>query len=145
MQEKLSKMGLEPKAMLLLDNCSAHRNEEELISTDGNVVAKFLHPNVTSLIQPMDQAVLVSIKRRYQGRSSKSLSFRMMMAHRSFDQSIFLKGINILKVSEMITASWNEIKPKTLGLSWRKILPLEDDEDSQGSEEPEGDPSAAGF
>ena len=26
----------------------------------------------------------------------------------------FLKGINILKVSEMIAASWNAVKPKTL-------------------------------
>ena len=45
----------------------------------------------------------------------------------------------------MIAASWDEIKPKTLRLSWRKILPLEDDEDSQGSEEPDGDPSGAEF
>ena len=58
-------MDLEPKAVLLLDNCSAHPNEEELISADGKVVAKFLPPNVTSLIQPMDQGVMVSIKHWY--------------------------------------------------------------------------------
>ena len=57
----------------------------------------------------------------------------------------FLKEINILKVSKIIAASWDEIKPKILRLSWRKILPLEDEEDSQGSEEPDGDPSAAEF
>ena len=45
----------------------------------------------------------------------------------------------------MIVASWNEIKPKILRLSWRKILPLEDDEDSRGSEESDGNPSVAEF
>jgi len=40
---------------------------------------------------------------------------------------------------------WDEIKLKTFRLSWRKILRLEDDKDSQGSEEPDGDPSAAEF
>jgi len=37
-QEKLKEMSLEPKAMLLLYNCSAHPNEEQLISTDGKVL-----------------------------------------------------------------------------------------------------------
>ena len=62
---KLREMNLEPKAVLLLHYCSAHPNEEELVSADGLVIAKFFPPNVTFLIQPMDQGVLVSIKRRY--------------------------------------------------------------------------------
>ena len=48
--------------MFLLDNCSAHPDEEELTSADGKGIAKFLPPNVTSLIQPMDKGVLESIK-----------------------------------------------------------------------------------
>ena len=59
-QAKLREIGCEPKAVLLLDNCSAHPDEEDLVSTDGKVTAKYLPPNVTSLIQPMDQGVLVS-------------------------------------------------------------------------------------
>ena len=58
-------MGLEPKDVLMLDNCCAHPNEEKFVSADGKVIAKFLPPNVTSLIQPMDQGVLESIKCRY--------------------------------------------------------------------------------
>ena len=53
-QDKLRNSGKEPKALLIMDNCSAHPDEELLISRDGLVKAMFLPPNVTSLIQPMD-------------------------------------------------------------------------------------------
>ena len=47
-------MGLEPTAVLVLDNCCAHPNEEELVSADDKVITKFLPPYVTSPIQSMD-------------------------------------------------------------------------------------------
>ena len=50
-----------PKALLLMDNCSAH--PEELRSR--SVTCMFLPPNTTSLIQPMDQGVLQAAKNRY--------------------------------------------------------------------------------
>ena len=46
-----------------LDNCSARPPSEELCS--GRVFVQFLPPNVTSLIQPLHQRVLESIKRPY--------------------------------------------------------------------------------
>lgn len=36
----------EPTAVLLLNNCSAHPDEEELISADRKVIPKLLPPNV---------------------------------------------------------------------------------------------------
>ena len=60
--QKLQDLGVEPKAVLLLDNCSAHPDESELVSSGGKIIAKYLPPNVTSLIQPMDQGVLESLK-----------------------------------------------------------------------------------
>ena len=50
-------LGLE-KNVLVLVNCPAHPNAEDLVSDDGKITALFLPPNVTSLIQPMDQGVL---------------------------------------------------------------------------------------
>lgn len=38
---KLTQMHLEPKALLLLDNCSAHPEADELISSDGLIKAVF--------------------------------------------------------------------------------------------------------
>lgn len=39
-----------------MDNCPAHPGEEELVS--GDIKTIFLPPNVTPLLQPMDQGVL---------------------------------------------------------------------------------------
>ena len=63
-RKECSSLGLEQKAVLVLDNCPAHPNEEDFISDDGNISALFLPPNVTSLIQPMNQGVLVALKHR---------------------------------------------------------------------------------
>ena len=60
-REKVSDMGLEEKAILFLDNCSANPEADDLISNDGKITACFFRPNVTALIQPMDQGVLESM------------------------------------------------------------------------------------
>ena len=122
-QKKLVDIGVEPKAVLLLDNCSAHPNEEDLISKDKKVIVKYLPPNVTALIQPMDQGVLESLKRRYRRKILEELLFR---DEEGVPIPSFLKSINMLKVSNLIASSWNEISPKTLQLSWKKILPSMD-------------------
>ncbi len=116
----LQDLGVEPKAILLLDNCSAHPNEEDLVSSDGKIIAKYLPPNVTSLIQPMDQGVLESMKRRYKRKILEELIFKDT---EGVPIPEFLKKINMLRVTTLISASWNEITAKTIQLSWRKILP----------------------
>ena len=50
-KEKLIELGVEPKVLLLMDNCPAQSH--------------FLSPNVTSLIQPMNQGVLERMKHIY--------------------------------------------------------------------------------
>ena len=72
-KQRLSELGQEKKAILFLDNCSAHPSEDELVSADGKITAKFLPPNVTALVQPMDQGVLESIKRVYRKSILKDL------------------------------------------------------------------------
>ena len=37
MQQRLKELGQEEMAILLLDNCSAHQSEDELISADGKI------------------------------------------------------------------------------------------------------------
>ena len=64
-KEKLIELGVEPKVQLIMDNCSVHPSEEELNTDDGSAKSHFLPPNVTSLIQPMDQGVLECMKRIY--------------------------------------------------------------------------------
>ena len=64
-QEETMKIPLHAvKAVLLLDNAPAHRNSEKLVSNDGKIKCVFLPPNTTSILQPMNQGVIVACKRR---------------------------------------------------------------------------------
>ena len=93
-RSKLTSLGEEPTGLLLLDNCSSHPDDEELISDDGailNLHQLFL-PNVTSLIQPMDKGVLQTLKKRYKKKLLRRLIIEDDMVRSVVD---FLKGINM--------------------------------------------------
>ena len=116
-KEKLSSDGLNPIAVLLIDNCSAHSDPEELASADGNIVDKFLPPNVPALIQPIDQGILESMKRRYR----KTLLHRLIIADEMGTSIIdFLKTVDMKMVIELVAEAWDEISSSTLRRSWEK-------------------------
>ena len=116
-RSKLSSLGENPTALLLLDNCSAHPDEEELISDDGEISTKFLLPNVTSLIQLMDQVFSKHLK-------SDTRKSRLIIEDDMGESVVkFLKGINMKVVAEMAAEAWSEIKQDTLRKSWLKIIP----------------------
>ena len=124
------KDGLPPKVVLLLDYCSAHPDEEELVSSDKKVVAKFLPLNVTALIQPMDQGVLSGIKRRYRRKILEDLVLKDADEMSVLD---VLKSVHILHVIGLISSCWIEISPTTLRQSWRKIFPIEESQPSSST------------
>ena len=66
---------IEFKILLILDNCSSH---PDLSHVNENVQFLFLPPNTTSLIQPMDQGVIATLKALY-----KKITFAE--AHRTHD------------------------------------------------------------
>lgn len=119
-REKLLSLGLPQEAVLVLDNCPAHPNAEELVSNDGKITAVYLPPNVTSLIQPMDQGVLVTLKRLY-----KKKVLRRLLIEEENGASVvdFLKSVDMKVVVDLAAESWDEIEACTLAKSWRKILP----------------------
>ena len=63
----------------------------------GLIVSKLLPPNVTSLIQPMDQGVLESMKRKY-----RASLLRELLLSQDKDIVTFLKEINMINVIERI-------------------------------------------
>ena len=119
-QKKLQKLKLPKKALVYLDNCSAHSDEELLVSKDKLVKAMFLPPNVTSSIQPMDQGVLECLKRHYKG----SLLRDVLLSDETADLVVFLKSVTMKAVVEKISAAWDQIAALTIRGSWRKLLPL---------------------
>jgi hypothetical protein len=60
-QAFMKERGLPQKGVLLLDNAPLHPRESIPTSNDGLIV-KFLPPNATAVIQPMDQGVIISVK-----------------------------------------------------------------------------------
>jgi hypothetical protein len=50
------------KALLLLDNDPVHNSTDLLRSKHGKIKRLFLPPNTSSLIQPMDQGVILTCK-----------------------------------------------------------------------------------
>uniref|UniRef100_K7F702 HTH CENPB-type domain-containing protein n=1 Tax=Pelodiscus sinensis TaxID=13735 RepID=K7F702_PELSI len=91
------------KVILLLDNYRVHPSETDLVS--GNIFTVFLPPNVTSLIQPMDNlqetlhATVDPVSRQHQGIS--------ISVHKD--------------VIFSVACAWNTVKSQTLRRSWRKL------------------------
>ena len=119
-QQQLRDLGQEPKALLVLDNCPAHPDASQLVSPDNLVTATYLPPNVTSLVQPMDQGVLEMLKRKYR----KSLVRDLLLSEEEEDVTAYLKKVNMLTIAEKSAAAWDEIPATTPRRSWAKLLPI---------------------
>ena len=115
-RKRLAELGQEQKAILFLDNYSAHPSEDTLVSDDGKIVAKFFPANVTALIQPMDQGVLEKLKRIYRKGILRNL------LNEGNNLIKFLKQINLLEVVNNIADAWDQVDSKSLRASWNKLL-----------------------
>ena len=80
------------------------------MSEDWLVTAMFLLPNVTSLIQPMDQGVLESLKRRY----CKSLLQDILPCSEELNIAEFLKGVNMKIMVEKVALAWIDTSPQII-------------------------------
>ncbi len=108
------------KAFLLLDNAPSHPDLSELTSEDGQIRCVYLPPNTTSVLQPMDQGVLETIKKRYK----RDLLLRLLDEGDS-DSNIadFRKKLNIKDAVLMAANSWSNVKQQTIAKSWKKLWP----------------------
>ena len=88
-----------------------------LRSNDGQIVVKYLPPNVTALIQPMDQGVIASVKRNYWS------SILRKFIEEGNDLKTFFKGLSVLDAIYETAAAWDKVKPTTMTKSWKKIFP----------------------
>lgn len=128
-KENLREKGMseDSKVVLLLDNCRAHPLAKEL--TKGNISVQFLPPNVTSLIQPMDQGVIQNMKMLYRRDFMRQLT--------SHDGTIveFQKKYNLKDAIFNVSCAWSAVKSETLHKAWRKIWPTTPPEDVSDNED----------
>jgi len=100
-KEYLLSKGLPPKALLLLDNATAHSSANELKTEDGNISVYFFPPNTTALLQPLDQNIIKTIKQSYR----KKLLYDLITKPGSSIHER-LSCINLKDVVFLITESW---------------------------------------
>jgi hypothetical protein len=76
--------------LLLVDNATSRRGTKVM----SNVTVKFLPPNLTSEVQPLDQGVIRSVKVRYR---KMMLQYIVTVAEASNTKSDFNKSISVLR------------------------------------------------
>lgn len=84
----------------------------------GDIKAIFLPPNVTSLVQPMDQGVKEWLKGRYH---RKYISSILEKSEEDFNIFESMKLFYIKDGIYTIADLWEKLKPYTLRKSWRKF------------------------
>lgn len=123
-QRDLKSKNLPPKAILVLDNAPSHP-EDDLKSDDGNITCCFLPANTTSLIQPMDQSVIVAMKRRYRKKFIQRL-----VAEDDTSLIDYWKAYNIKDVVVNVSDAWADVTTQTLQNAWNKLWPQTTDSNS---------------
>lgn len=106
---------------MILDNAPTHPKASELNAIDPRCQVKYLPPNVTSVIQPMDQGVISAMKRHY-----KTGLLRELLSSDTFangDVVLFLKKWTVLDCMKILKEAWDILTPTTIGNAWNKILP----------------------
>ncbi|XP_046677224.1 jerky protein homolog-like [Homalodisca vitripennis] len=109
--------GLPDRSLLLIDNAPSHPDDLELVI--GDIKAIFLPPNVTSIIQPMDQGVLQALKQNYRKKLLRSL------LEENEDLTILqkLKKITIKDVIFWVAEAWENTSVGALQKSWKNLWP----------------------
>ena len=89
--------------MLLVDNCPAHSHIENF----SNINLIFLPPNTASVLQPMNQEVIHSLKARYRRRI-------MRLCIKALDKNKSLPNISVIQAIKDLVSSWNSVAKETI-------------------------------
>ena len=100
------------KILLLVDNCTAHPH----VSTLKNIQLKFLPPNTTSLIQPMDQGIIKNLKTLYRKELVHvTLAYIEENILNPSSTAIDVSSkISILQAVSFVAKSWRAVKEATI-------------------------------
>lgn len=121
----LEESGLPVQAVLVLDNCSAHFNTEELKTSDDAIWTMFLPPNTTAVVQPMDQNIIQMIKSRYRQIMMTEVLGRPGEFHDN------VKKINVKDAIFWVAQSWDNVPQSSIRKSWNLLYnpEIEDEDD----------------
>ncbi|XP_008183146.1 jerky protein homolog-like [Acyrthosiphon pisum] len=106
------------KVLLLLENAPTHPSAEVLNLIDPDYKVMFFPPNVTSLIQPMDQRVIEKFKRMY-----RKQMLRRLLLNEGTEESVvaFSKLLNLKHCCYMAADAWDNLTEENLRNAWKKL------------------------
>lgn len=119
-KQYLASKSLPFKALLLIDNLPGHPETLKLVNP--NVEVRFLPPNTTSLLQPLDQGIIATFKRYYLRRTFSQILDRMEL-DTSLTVTQSWKQFNIAQCVAIIKDATDELRPSTLNACWKKLWP----------------------
>lgn len=113
----LKERKLPMKAVLFLDNCSAHPGPN-VLSANG-IQVYFLPANTTSILQPMDQGIIQNIKLKY-----SSLLLKSILQGQESDCSVIesMKAITIRNAIYWLSEAWDHVSVHTISKCWKPLL-----------------------
>ncbi|XP_019512623.1 PREDICTED: tigger transposable element-derived protein 1-like [Hipposideros armiger] len=112
------------KALLVMDNAPAHPPgfEDDLLEEFEFIQVKFLPPNTTPILQPMDQQVISNFKKLY----TKALFQRCFEVSEGTNLTLreFWKNhFHIVNCLKIIDKAWDGVTKRTLNSAWSKLWP----------------------
>ena len=100
------------KILYICDNASSHQVREY-----SNIKFLMLPPNATSILQPLDQGIIMATKRRYK----KQLAERYLVCVESNkDANSLLKSLDIVQATNMVAKAWRDTSATIIQNCFRK-------------------------
>ena len=122
--DHLKSQGLPVKALLILDNATCHGTENLFIANE-NFKILYFPPNMTPLLQPLDQHVIRSLKQRYR----KHLLMTLGIAENYDEMMVLLKNFTLKDVCYLIIEAWKEVPKEVITNSFKHLFASNDDLD----------------
>lgn len=115
------------KILLLVDNCPAH----SVVPNLTNIKLVFLPPNVTSVLQPMDQGVIRNFKAHFR----RLLVLLLIELREKSVKNICDVKISVLEAIRLMSDSWNSVSLFTIKNCFKKAGLLNSQIEGQFDEE----------
>ncbi|XP_032710502.1 tigger transposable element-derived protein 1-like [Lontra canadensis] len=109
------------RVLLILDNAPVHCCEE-LKNAHPNVEALFMHPNTTSLLQPLDQGIIKASKAHYT-RELYSKALEALKSNMETTMLDYWKSVTLHNVIDYVGTAWDSIKQVTINSCWKNVWP----------------------
>ena len=99
--------------LYVCDNASCHKD-----LLHSNIKFLLLPPNATSILQPLDQGIILSVKRRYKTKlAERYLAF---VKHKK-DAVSHLKQLDVVTATNMIAQAWRETSSTIIQNCFKKV------------------------